>query len=476
MKLAISRKNLWHRLQPGPRTLLGRLLGIVPVQYLLGRRFRETLRFAVRSQWWPVERIRAYQLKQLQRICTIAQQSPFYARLFKKAGFVPGDLRTVECLSYLPTIDKLTIREHLAEMCTVSPWRANVDKISTGGTSGMPLQFYINADRSATEYAYLTASWHRAGYRLQTPLAVFRGRVVPVDRSGMHHEYDAILRHHFYSSFHMTDSDMARYVEHISGIGPCYLHVYPSTGAALTRFILRSGYQAPANIRGIIAESETVYPQQRQKAEEVFCCRYLSCYGQSEKLVLAAECEHSTDYHVWPTYGYFELLDASGRPVTRPGESGEIVGTGFINSIVPFIRYRTGDFATYVADHCDRCGRAHPIIRDIQGHRTQEVLITRGGSMISWAAMNMHDDTFARVRQFQFRQDTPGQAVLRIVPAEGFGEANRRRILANLGQKLDWQIDLDIELTDSIALSPRGKAVYVDQRIVPQVPEGEKEI
>ncbi|NQU75639.1 MAG: hypothetical protein HQ546_04890, partial [Planctomycetes bacterium] len=83
MKLAISRKNLWNRLRPGPRALLGRGLGIVPVQYLLGRRFRKSLRFAVRSQWWPVEQIRAYQLKQLQRICTIARQSPFYARLFK---------------------------------------------------------------------------------------------------------------------------------------------------------------------------------------------------------------------------------------------------------------------------------------------------------------------------------------------------------------------------------------------------------
>ena len=52
--------------------------------------------------------------------------------------------------------------------------------------------------------------------------------------------------------------------------------------------------------------------------EEVFGVRMFSCYGHSEKLVLAAECEHSTDCHVWPTYGFFELIDEQGEVITTP--------------------------------------------------------------------------------------------------------------------------------------------------------------
>jgi len=263
----------------------------------------------------------------------------------------------------------------------------------------------------------------------------------------------------------MTDENMDRYVEHISGIGPCFLHVYPSSVAALARFIRRSGRKAPPNVRGVIAESETVFPEQRCMVEQVFGCRYFSCYGHSEKLVLAAECEFSTDYHVWPTYGYFELLDEEGRPVTTPGQRGEIVGTGFISKAMPFIRYRTGDYATYVGDRCEACGRQHTVIRDIRGHRTQETLVATDGSGISWTALNMHDDTFLRVRQFQFYQDTPGRAVLRVVPADGFGDEDRRKIQQNLGRKLDGQVTFTVELVDAIPLTPRGKAVYVDQRI-----------
>jgi phenylacetate-CoA ligase len=323
----------------------------------------------------------------------------------------------------------------------------------------------MGSERSAIEYAYLTASFARVGYRLRMPLAVLRGRIVRPDGRGLYHEYDPLLRHHYYSNFHMTDENMGRYLEHITTLGPCFLHVYPSSVAALAKFIRRAGLKAPGNIRGTIAESEIVYPEQRQMVEDVFGCRYFSCYGHSEKLVLAAECEFADDYHVWPTYGYFELLDEQGRPVSTPGQRGEIVGTGFINTVVPFIRYRTGDYATYVGDHCEACGRQHTIIRDVRGHRTQEILVAADGSEISWTALNMHDDTFLHVRQFQFCQDTPGRAVLRVVPAEAFGDEDRLKIQQNLGRKLDGQVTFSVELVESIPLSPHGKAIYVDQRI-----------
>jgi phenylacetate-CoA ligase len=329
----------------------------------------------------------------------------------------------------------------------------------------MPLKFYMSTDRSAIEYGFLTTSWGRVGYKTGMQLAVLRGRIVPPDRNGLRHEYDPILRYHYYSAFHMTDENMGRYLKHIATIGRCFLHVYPSSVAALAGFALCNEVRPPDNIRGIIAESEIVYPEQRKMVEHVFGCRHFSCYGHSEKLVLAAECEHCDDYHVWPTYGYFELLDDDSNLVTEPGCRGEIVGTGFMNKVMPFIRYRTGDYATYVGDHCEACGRQHAVIRDIRGHRTQESLVAHDGSEIPWVALNMHDDTFLHVRQFQFLQDTPGRAVLLVVATDGFGDEDGKRILQNLDRKLDGRVELAIETVDSIKLTARGKAIYVDQRI-----------
>jgi len=466
MKRALSRKNVWEHTPTWMKSILGRGLGLVPPEWLFGKSFRANVKFVRDAQHWSAEQAQEYQLARVREMLKLAfERTGYYRRLFDSVGFHPHDLKSLEDLGRLPTIDKQVVIENLSEMCTRNVNDKDIDYGSTGGTSGTPLHFYLNSNRHYIEYAYLTASWGRVGYHLRMPLAVVRGRTLRPGSRGLYHEYDPILRHHYYSSFHMSDENMGRYLDHIAGIGPCFLHVYPSTVAALARFVRRSGVKTPQHIRGIIAESEIIYPHQRRMVEKVFGCRLFSCYGQSEKVVLAAGCEKSDDYHVWPTYGYFELLDEEGNPVSTPGQRGEIVGTGFINTVMPFIRYRTGDWATYVGNQCKACGREHIMIRDIRGHRTQEVLIAADGSEISWTALNMHDDTFLHVRQFQFLQETPGHAVLRIVPANGFAEKDVRRIRQNLGSKLDGQITFTIEQVDAILLSSRGKAIYVDQRI-----------
>ena len=470
MKRTISRKNLWDGTPRLLKSALGSVLQFLPLNWLLGSVFRANSAFVHGAQWWPVERAVEYQVSRLRELLKHAyDNTKYYHRMFDSLGFCPGDIQTLDCMNQLPTIDKDVVIENRSDMCARNVNAGDMESVVTAGTGGTPLSFLINAERSAMEYSYLVAGWERAGFRLEAPTAVLRGRTVRTEQGRFPHEYDPIFRQHYYSSFHMSDENLERYLEHIAAIGSRYLHVYPSTVTALARFILRSGVNAPESIEGILAESEIVYPEQRKLVEEIFGCRYLSSYGQTEKVVLAAGCEHSNDYHVWPTYGYFELLDDDGNPVTTPGEQGEIVGTGFINTVMPFIRYRTGDWATYVGDRCEACGREHTLIRDIRGHRTQEVLIAVDGSEISWTALNMHDDTFARVRQFQFLQEERGQAVLRVVPTRGFGEHDVDRIQRNLGRKLDNQLAFTIELTDAIPLSARGKAIYVDQRIQREV-------
>jgi phenylacetate-CoA ligase len=198
--------------------------------------------------------------------------------------------------------------------------------------------------------------------------------------------------------------------------------------------------------------------------EKAFGVRIFSSYGHSEKLVLAAQCEHSTDYHVWPTYGYFELLDSNGEPVQKAGEEGEIVGTGFINTVIPFIRYRTGDQATYVGERCPACGREHIVLRDIKGRWPQGGLFAVDGSAVSMTTLNVHDDTFRQVREYQFRQSVPGRATLCVVPTRPLEETEKQRIVTNMNGRLQGQVVLDLEVCTELVKTPRGKQPRVIQK------------
>jgi phenylacetate-CoA ligase len=394
----------------------------------------------------------------LREIIALAyEKTDFYRSAFNSVGFLPGDLRTVDDMGKLPTTDKKVVMDNIQRMLARSVKASDVDFVSTGGSSQSQLQFYMNANRSATEYAYLAATWARAGYKLGMPMAVFRGRVVQPDREGMHYEYDPIMRHNYYSSFHMTDADVRKYLESIGKLGPCWLHAYPSTACTLARSVLEQRQRGPENIRGVLLESENVYPDQEQIIEKAFDARILSSYGHTEKLVLAAQCEHTRDYHVWPTYGYLELLDEHGAPVRKVGDVGEIVGTGFINDVMPFIRYRTGDWATYGGERCDVCGRDHTILKDINGRDSRNGLIARDGSVISLSAMIVHDDTFRNVREYQFHQSEPGKATLCVVPAVPLDGNEQQRILIAIGGRLQEQIKIDISVRTALAKTARGK-------------------
>jgi phenylacetate-CoA ligase len=466
VKLALSRKNVWEATPAAVRERLGSLLAVVPPEYVLGRRFRERLRFARQVQWWTAEQSRAYQVDQLRRILALAYAgSPYYRRSFAEAGFDPRDLRQPEDLRGLPTIEKAVLRDSLHAL-TVRPTDGpDVEYVSTGGTSGTPTHFYIGRERSATEYAYLVASWERAGYRMTVPQAVFRGKMVYKRRGGLRHEYDPLLRRHYYSTFHLTDDTMHAYLDHVAGLGPCYLHVYPSATALLARFCERTGRQAPPNIRGVLAGSENVRPGDRALIERVFRCRLFSWYGHSEKLVMAAECEESADYHVWPTYGYCELLDDGGRPVTTPGQRGEIVGTGFLNSVVPFVRYRTGDYATYLGEGCRRCGREHVRLGAIEGHGA-EALVARDGQLVSITTFlrAAHATHMMAVERYQFFQERPGVAEFRVVLARGATAEQARALADSLVCRTEGQLDLVVRVVDRIALTPAGKYVLLESR------------
>ena len=466
MKKAISKKNVWDSMPAIIKKILGYALGKIPPEHLIGSTYKETSRFLNTSQWWSKEEIEQYQLAQLKHLLTTAyEKSPYYKKLFDDSGFSPYKFARLHDIKAIPFLDKHLVNQNRQQMLTVSPNSPRVDYVTTGGTSGMPLSFYTSANRSQPEFAYLTSGWGRVGYQLGSQMAVLRGQKVKQDRNGLHHEYDPILRHNYYSNFHLSDENIEKYLDHIKTLGTCFLHVYPSSVYYLAKFIKRSGYVAPENIRGILAESENVYPDQRAFIEEVFKCRYFSSYGHTEKLVAAAECEYSTNYHVWPTYGYFELIDENGEAIREKGKAGEIVGTGFLNDVMPFIRYRTGDYAEYVGEHCELCGRNHTVISNIRGHRVQEVLVAADGSHIPWTAVNAHDDTFDDVLKFQFEQHEKGHAILKIVTTGNFSDKNLDRIRRNLSAKFDHRLTFEIKSVDDIKLTNAGKSIYVDQRI-----------
>ena len=77
----------------------------------------------------------------------------------------------------------------------------------------------------------------------------------------------------------------------------------------------------------------------------------------------------------------------------------------------------------------------------------------------------MHGRVFENVERFQFFQDTPGKAELRLLPSREFGDGDLAAMRAAFEEKISGVLDLEIRVVDVLPLTKRGKGIYLIQEL-----------
>ena len=445
---------------PGPvKAIGGPVARSLPLRMRYGSAFVSALHEAHRLEWAGPEEQAAAADAKLRALSAAAVTSPYWRRVFRDCG-VPDGPHDAVGLERLPLISKDEVAEHTADMLTSSS--ALRKWVTTGGTSGQQLGLWIDKDSSARDWAYTVNAWGRVGFRPDSPRVVLRGRALGAHGRDLF-EYEPLRRELYVSVFDLDGEHLPAVRDRLRDVESAFLHGYPSAMLVLARSYVEAGETPPA-FRALLATSEGVHPEQRQRLEEVFGARVFSFYGMTEKGAFAAECECSTQLHVEPGFGIVELLDRGGNRITEPGLDGEVTVTGLLSCAQPLLRYRTGDFARWASGPC-KCGRHARRLESVDGRRMQELLVGRNGAPIPMTGLNMHSRVFDHVRRYMFVQDVPGIAVAHIEPGAGYGEEDTALILRELGQKLSGQVDLTVELVNRIPTTPRGKARFIDQHL-----------
>lgn len=440
-------------------SITSKALSLVPYSGNL-LRYRRLLS---KSQWWSRTQQEEYQLLELGRLLDHAYANvPYYKRVFGERGLKPKDIRDFGDLEKLPFLTKEIIRNNLDDLKAKNFPAARFEYVTTGGSSGIPLGFYYDKGKSrAVEWAFIRSLFGRVGYRFNDKCLILKGSIVNTSDLW---KYTFFRRWLVLSSYYMTEGNLPGYVDKIRQFKPRYIQGYPSTITMLARYMRAHRVVPFDSIKAVICASENMYPGQRELLEETFQCRVFSFYGHSERVVLAGECEHSTDYHVFPEYGIFEVVREDGAVVKNAGDSGFIVGTGFTNYAMPLIRYKTDDATTLIGGKC-KCGREYQRIGKVEGRWLQEFILAKDSRLIPMTAINMHSDLFDNVEQFQFYQDREGEVLLNVVKKAGYTGRDTEYIKKELQKKLGTDVKLDICFVESIERSVRGKHRFLIQKL-----------
>ena len=472
MSLATEARRVLEALPPPLRERLEGVASFLPRPFLYGSTFRARRAAVQAAEFVTPETVRAAQDARVRALVAHAyERVPYYRRVMDERGVRPAHVTGASELRLLPLLDKEGVLEHADELMARDTPRAAMDPVSTGGTSGTPLKLWIDRGRSAHEWAFMTAQWERIGYRLGDRRAVLRGAEIKDPDRGRLHEWHPLLDELVLSTFRLSAETLPRYLALLERYRPSFLHAYPSSAERLGRLLDELPSSRRPRFRALLLGSENLYPAQRAELERTFECPVYAWYGHSEKCLLGGGCERSTDYHLFPDYGVLEVVDERGEPV-GPGESGRIVGTGFLNRVMPFVRYATDDRGTWASDSgpgdlarpC-ACGRAAPRLSAIEGRWHGERLFGARGEAFSMTALNTHSRVFDRVARFRIVQERPGEARVLVVPGPGFSPEEAGIVAAEYGRRAGGAIRFTTEVVPELGLTGRGKFKFIEQRI-----------
>ncbi|QRY24864.1 AMP-binding protein [Halobacterium sp. BOL4-2] len=433
----------------------------IPIKYRLGgSEFSETYSFLERSETWSQERLKTYQQRQLRELLQHAVETvPYYEGIE-----LPHD-DPFQNLKGFPIVEKSEIRNNRSEFESTVLDSKTTHEVTTGGTSGEPFAFTLDDSAYGTEWAFIMCGWSRVGYSPGDQLITFKGLEYENADKGKYWKYNPIYSTYEFSPFHLTSKTVDSYIRKIQEIEPDYIHGYPSAITKLVRLSQEHSEPLP-DVDAVLAASENVYQTQRETIENVLNTRLFSHYGQTEKVALAAECEHSNNYHLYPQYGVTEILDENGIEVSA-GERGEIVATGFLNKSMPFIRYRTGDYAVKGEIGDCACGRNYRVLESLQGREEKERTLYLDEShevAIHTVYYTMHGNTLNEVSAIQFYQQSPGEATIRIEPKNDPESVDKIGIINAIHGKLGEEFTVNVRFVEDIELTDSGKRQLLIQK------------
>ncbi|MDG1286987.1 MAG: hypothetical protein P8P30_05405 [Rickettsiales bacterium] len=467
MSTTLDQLRGWYASSPpSVKRSLGKIIALLPADLKYGKTVTNLHDDIARAKQGSAF-VQKRRLASLRELMSYAAKTPYYQAQFTKVyGGLPDiDSFTFEDLARMPILTKTEIRKD-PEAFLAKP-KDMTDVASTSGSSGRPLTFYLDKNRSAKEFAYISSFWANIGFDYRTDKrAVLRGvHFDNVDEKPW--QYDAALKELRLSPFHLTPENMEMFIQLMHDHKVDFLHGYPSSIIVFADYIIREKPELPASLKGILPVSEATLPHQLTRFKQAFPqCQITKYYGMSEKVLIAGQVGDNAEiYDFEPLYGHAELIDGIGQPVLEPGLTGRIIGTGFISMAMPLLRYDTEDVADLrhlgTAENNYRFRVTH-----IRGRWGEEYALGSNNELTSMSAINIHSTEYSKVHVFQLHQEVPGEVTIKVIPKPDITAEMLQPFCEEIQVKVGDSIKFTLELVDDIPFNTdNGKRKFIDQKI-----------
>lgn len=345
-------------------------------------------------EYCNLEEIEAYQNQRLQKALQyLAENSPFYQRMFKDNDININEIKTTEDLVKLPFTEKKYLQLHNEDFLCV-PKEMVIDYITTSGTLGDPVTFCCT-DKDLDRLAYNEKkSFSCAGIK--------PGNIVQL-MTTLDKRFMAGLA--YFLGIRKLGASIIRVGNGIPELQwDTIKRIKPDTIMCVPSFILRLLQYAEehdidyksSSVKRIIGIGEGLREQDfslnllGKRIKEKWDVELYATYSSTEMGATFSECPYGCGGHVHPELIIVEIIGEDNKPV-KDGEFGEIVVTTLGVEGMPLLRFKTGDMAAKCTEKC-QCGRNSYRLTPLVG-RKNNLIKLKGTTIYPPAIYDVLDNT-----------------------------------------------------------------------------------
>ena len=413
-----------------------------------------------RQQYMSKQSLERLQLRQVQSLVLYAYRyCPYYRMQMDRLNITPLDIRALSDMKQLPVLTKQAIQDYGTDLLSRKVPENKRLPNKTGGSTGSPLQFWVDKERFDSRRASTDRHNAWAGFRPGDWYAHLWGaridteNVGGVSRLGLRQKL--LYRNLTLNTSSVSKADIDEFIVLLRKYRPRHLLAYAQSAVFFAEHCRKSEIR-DIHFDSIITTAEVLRDDQKMFLEETFSGKVFNRYGCREVSVIASECEYHTGLHVNADVLYVEIEQQPGLPLGY----GRILVTDMLNRSMPLIRYEIGDVSSWTEDQNCACGRKLPMLSTIEG-RTTDFISLPDGRSVSGPALTLVIADMPNIRQAQFVQRSDGSLILRVVPDKEFSNETIAALQQRLTPYLRSQVPLEIQPVSKIHQEVSGKYRFV---------------
>jgi phenylacetate-CoA ligase len=331
---------------------------------------------------------------------------------------------------------------------------------SSGGTTGAPMQLWRSMECIVAEQLFIDQLLAPHGSSMRSKMAILRADTIK-PMAEAEPPYGRIShdgRRLTLSSPHLNAETVSWYVQELQRFAPAIMWVYPSAIVNLLSLMERMNMHLSLPV--ILASSELLSGSMHAALQRFFNAKVINYYGQAERACFAYS-TRPDEFFFNPLYGKVEL-----EPAAPPDPDGhkamKVIATGFWNTVMPLIRYDTGDLldvpASFGSCELAEIARGDRPFSSIAG-RIGEYVVTREGLRI--IGLNHIPREVANIYQVQLVQTGWDTVNVDVLVAAGFSAVNERTLHAQACAKLPTSFNVTVRRVDRLRQTSLGKIPFV---------------